>query len=307
MAKKLKAELDLDTTKARSKAKEIVDTGGGAASEGGVAPSADRAANSLEKAARGAKNLGESADKASSEMGKMGKLFAGMGIGLAQSLAAHQNAAGGWLGSAATGAVSAGMMGYSAAGKKGGAAAALASFGVSYFENEQKEMEEQIAKSKQTVANVESIRTWEEARKRTLEFRETLESLTNVEDSLADRQHRLAEEIRRREEADKELARQLIQASGEGGSEFQKLQSRRSTNAAEIDALNALMKQLGKESGGSSGKSLTTAPDALSRVGGDFANSPGGSEMRSLLETSNEQLRVLRRIEAKKERDTEWQ
>jgi len=308
MAKKLKAELELDTSRARQKAREVVETGGDAATGGaGISTAAERAAASLEKAADGAKDFGERAKTASSDMGRLGKVFAGMGIGLAQSIMANSGHSGGWIGNAAVGSVSAGMMGYSAAGKKGGAAAALASFGVSYFDSRMKETEEKIAKSRQSIANLESIKSWEDARNRTIEFRKTLESLTTVEDSLIERQHRLAEEIKRREDADIDIRIRMARASRDQD-EFQRLQNLRNTNAAELDALNALVKRLDDTPATSAGSRLNhSAPDALSRVGGSFADSPGGSDLRSLLDTSREQLKVMKSIETKKERETAWQ
>ena len=312
MAKKLKVELDLDTTKAKQKAKEVVETGGDAATGGGgaVSTSAEKTADALEKASRGAKDFGDRAEAASSEMGRLGKVFAGMGIGLAQSLMAN-GGTGGFAGQAAVGAVSAGMMGYSAAGKKGAAAAALASLGVSYFESEQNKLAEQEAKAKQLSANLDSIKDWEEARKRTLEFKATLESLTNVEDDLADRQQRLAEEIKKREDADKELQRQLIRESGEDGIEFQRIQSKRNANAAEIDALNAAMKSIEKEgkSKSSNGGGMSwSGIDTLSSIGGAFAGSgAGGRSLANIEACTAETVKVLEKIERNTQGGNTWQ
>jgi len=292
MAKKLKVELDVDNTKAKQKVREVVDTGGASATGGDASGEAERAGRHL-------RDLGRNAQEAGAKLNGMGKMLAGIGIGLARSALAHGDS---FAGNAAVNAVSAFSMGALAGGKKAGAAAALASFGISYLDNETKELDEMNAQTKQRDAMLESFKAWEEARKRTLEFKETLESLTSVETDLTERQTKLAEEIKKREEADKDLATAAFREIGDPAA-FQRAMAKRQANAAELDQLRALEKQ--NPEGGQ--RADFSAPDALTRVGGYFANGGAGTSLSDLARTGKEQLSVLKKIEAKSGKGATWQ
>ena len=283
--KKLRAELEVDTTKAKQKvARDFAETGGAAAGGGGGAEEASRANKNL-------RDLGNSAQEASSKLNGMGKLLAGIGIGMARSALANGDS---FAGNAAVSAVSAFSMGAAAGGAKGGAAAALASLGISYLDDETKKLDKLNAETKQKEALMESFKAWEEARKRTLEFKETLESLTSVETDLTERQTRLAEEIKKREDADKELARAAFREVGDPAA-FQRAMAKRQANAAELDQLRALEKQKPSSSGG--GVSWNGV-DALSAVGGMFAGSGAGARaLDDIAASSAETVKVLKEIE----------
>lgn len=286
MAKKLKVELDVDNAKAKQKVREVVDTGGAAATGGDASGEAERAGRHL-------RDLGRNAQEAGAKLNGMGKMLAGIGIGLARSALAHGDS---FVGNAAVNAVSAFSMGAAAGGKKAGAAAALASLGISYFENETKKIDEKNAQTKQAAAMNESFKAWEEARKRTLEFKETLESLTSVETDLTERQTRLAAEIKKREDADASLSVAAIKAIGDPA-EFQRAMAKRQANAAELDQLRALEKQNTSSSGG--GVSWN-AVDSLTAVGGMFAGPGAGANARTLddiASSSAETVKVLKEIE----------
>ena len=81
-SKKLRAELEVDTSKARQKVRDLAESGGGAA-DAGVADNAGKAAKSLQDLSNGAK-------EANGNMKSAIKAFAGMGIGLAASYAQAQ-------------------------------------------------------------------------------------------------------------------------------------------------------------------------------------------------------------------------
>ena len=293
--KKLRAELEVDTTKAKQKvARDFAETGGAAAGGGGGAEEASRANKKL-------RDLGNSAQEASSKLNGMGKLLAGIGIGMARSALANGDS---FAGNAAVSAVSAFSMGAAAGGAKGGAAAALASLGISYLDDETKKLDKMNAETKQRQALMESFKAWEEARKRTLEFKETLESLTSVETDLTERQTRLAEEIKKREDADKELARAAFREVGDPAA-FQRAMARRQANAAELDQLRGIQGLLAKE-GVSDGAASHDSTDALSRVGGYFANG-SGTDLKDIARTGREQLSVLKNIEAKSGKGATWQ
>ena len=282
--KKLRAELEVDTTKAKQKvARDFAETGGAAAGGGG-AEEASRANKHL-------RDLGNSAQEASAKLNGMGKLLAGIGIGLARSALAGGDS---FAGNAAVSAVSAFSMGAAAGGAKGGAAAALASLGVSYLDDETKKLDKLNAETKQREALMESFKAWEEARKRTLEFKETLESLTSVTTDLTERQTRLAEEIKKREDADKELAKAAYREIGDPAA-FQRAMAKRQANAAELDQLRALEKQKPSSSGGGAS---WNGVDALTSVGGMFAGSGAGARaLDEIVASSAETVKVLKEIE----------
>lgn len=282
--KKLRAELEVDTTKAKQKvARDFAETGGAAAGGGG-AEEASRANKNL-------RDLGNSAQEASSKLNGMGKLLAGIGIGMARSALANGDS---FAGNAAVSAVSAFSMGAAAGGAKGGAAAALASLGISYLDDETKKLDKLNAETKQKEALMESFKAWEDARKRTLEFKETLESLTSVETDLTDRQTRLAEEIKKREDADKELAKAAYREIGDP-SAFQRAMAKRQANAAELDQLRALEKQKPSSSGGGAS---WNGVDALTSVGGMFAGSGAGARaVEEIAASTAETVKVLKEIE----------
>ena len=280
--KKLRAELEVDTTKAKQKvARDFAETGGAAAGGGG-AEEASRANKHL-------RDLGNSAQEASAKLNGMGKLLAGIGIGLARSALANGDS---FVGNAAVGAVSAFSMGAAAGGVKGGAAAALASLGLTYLDEETKKLAKLEAEAKQKEALMESFKAWEEARKRTLEFKETLESLTSVTTDLTERQTRLAEEIKKREDADKELAKAAYREIGDPAA-FQR--AKRQANAAELDQLRALEKQKPSSSGGGAS---WNGVDAITSVGGMFAGSGAGARcVEEIAASTAETVKVLKEIE----------
>ncbi len=281
--KKLKAELEVDTSKAKQKVRELSESGGGGAGGGGVSPAADDAARNL-------RNLSNGAKDASDRLQGVGKMFVGIGVGLARAAMGGDSSP---AGSAAIQAVSAYSMGAAAGGKKAGAAAALASIGISYLETKHQELDEMVAHSKLRVSNMADLKAWEDARKRTLAFKETLEELTKVTGDASDRQERLAEEIRKREDADSELYKEASREIGDPAA-FRRAMARRQANAAELDQLRALEKQKPASSGAADWHGV----DALSSVGGMFAGSGAGARaIEEIAGMSAEQLKVLKNIE----------
>ena len=162
------------------------------------------------------------------------------------------------------------------------------------------------ADAKQKIANLDSMKEWEEARTRTQAFKETLESLASVETDLTERQARLAEEIRKREEADADLQRKMIRESDDPAA-FRRAAAARQANAAELDQLRALEKQ--KPSSSGSGVSWNGV-DALSAVGGLFAGSGAGARaLDDIAASSAETVKVLKEIERNTDNggDATWQ
>ena len=281
--KKLKAELEVDTSKARAKvAREFAETGGAAAGGGGGVH---------DLPTRDLRELGNAARETGARLSSSGRMFAGLAMGMARAAVAGSGdptatAAVGAIGSIAGGAAIGGLPGAIAAAVSEAVAAAI---GMEIDKNQKLQ-----AEAKTKIGNLEALKEWDEARARTLAFKETLESLTNVTTDAAERQQRLAEEIKKRVDADKEYAREMVRESGDQAA-FARAMAKRNANAAELDRLRELEKQ--KPSGGG-GAADWHGLDALSSVGGMFAGSGAGARaIEDLADTADEQLRVLKNIE----------
>lgn len=93
MAKKLKVELDVDSSKAKSKvAKDLggaVDAGGAATPASRTSASAERLERALDRAAKGAQSFGSETTKSSVNLSNAFKALAGFGAGMAVNWAAN--------------------------------------------------------------------------------------------------------------------------------------------------------------------------------------------------------------------------
>jgi len=287
--KKLNAELEVDTSKAKQKvARDFAETGGSGAG-GDVSDAAGKAAKNLQDLSNGAK-------EANVNMKSAVKAFAGMGIGLAASYAASQMEQGsmgqravGYLGAAASGA----MMG-SVAGPWG--AAAGAGIGIIKEGLSQDAQDQAAAKAKED--QLRSIEAWERARTQTQAFKETLEQLTKEGGDAEAKMAALTAEIEKRKEIDANLAVTQRQGVERGnGALLAEATRRRQANASELDALNALMKQMGGRKGGGGGVSWD-GTDALSSVGGMFAGGGAGARaLDDIAASTAETVKVLKEIE----------
>ena len=285
--KKLEAELVVDATKARQTVRNVAETAAGAAGGGDVASDTERASRAL-------KNFGNEAEHASVNMRSAVKAFAGMGIGLAASYAQSQMEPGsigaravGYLGAAASGA----MMG-AVAGPWG----AVAGAGVGIAKEGFSQAAQDKAAEKAKEEALRSIETWERARKQTLEFKELLESLSKVETDASERLARINEELQKRNDFEANVAQTQRDAIKNGRDDIlAEATEKRRRNAAEMDALNALLKQKPSSSGGGAS---WNGVDALSAVGGMFAGSGAGARaLDDIAARSAETVKVLKAIE----------
>ena len=93
MARKLKVELDVETSKAKSKVKKdlggSVATGESASRAGGTSASAERLERALNRAARGAEDFGKESAKTGVNLSNAFKSLAGFGAGMAVNWAAN--------------------------------------------------------------------------------------------------------------------------------------------------------------------------------------------------------------------------
>lgn len=313
MAKKLKVELDVDTSKAKHKVRQDI-AGSVEAAASGPAEGANGLAPAMKEAASAAKDFGASAKAQATAMRVAVLSFAGMATGLAAKYVStrlgEDSAAGKALGYVGT-ALSRGSQGATAGSALGSAipgvgnvAGAVGGFALGsiegaveqYLENDKAEREKAEAEAKLREQNLKSVEAWEEARRRTVEFRETLEDLNNAETALAERQRIVAEEIRKREEADASLGEKLRGSVG-NVDRLNELQKERDVNQRELDQLRQASGALSKEIAKPSFREGFNAPDALSRVGGGFA---GQSYMTDRAQrTFDEQLAALKSIDSK--------
>jgi len=312
--RKLKVELDVETSKAKQKVRQDL-AGSVEAAASGPAEGANGLAPAMKEAASAAKDFGASAKAQATAMRVAVLSFAGMATGLAAKYVStrlgEDSAAGKALGYVGT-ALSRGSQGATAGSALGSAipgvgnvAGAVGGFALGSIEgaveqhlaNDKAEREKAEAEAKLREQNLKSVEAWEEARRRTAEFRETLEGLTKVETDLGARQRALAEEIRKREDVDASLGRQLRGSVG-NVDRLNELQAERNTNQRELEQLRQASKSLSAEMAKPGAARVGFgAVDALSRVGGGFS---GQSYMTDRAQrTFDEQLATLKSIDSK--------
>ena len=285
--KKLRAELEVDTTKAKQKvARDFAETGGAA---GGIADAADGTARKLQK-------LGNEAEHVGINLRSAVKVFAGMGIGLAtryaQSMMEPKSAgqrAVGYLGSIISGGI---------AGSAAGPWGAVAGAGVGAINEGVKHYGESKAEDEAKDGQLRSIREWERSREQTLAFKETLEQLTKAEGDAEEKMAAITAEIEKRKEIDKNLAETQRKAVRDGNNAMlAEATAFRSRNATQIDALGAALKQMADRKPGG-GAADWNGVDALTSVGGMFAGPGAGARaIEDIASTAEEQLNVLKNIE----------
>ena len=88
MAKKLRVEVEADTTKAKRTLEELAN-GAGSSGVDSVGNAAERAARSLDKVSRSAGEAAEEAGKSSASMTRLVRSFAGIGASMAAGYAAN--------------------------------------------------------------------------------------------------------------------------------------------------------------------------------------------------------------------------
>ena len=300
--KKLTVEVDADVTKAKRKLGEMESSGGGAIAPA-VDTAAERTARALERTGKSVEDFGSRAEKASGNLGSIVKAFTGMGVGLAMNYAAR-NLEDGSVAQRSVkygaSAIQYGSMG-AMAGPWGAAAGAAIGLGKEFLDQSAADKQQAEAEREAAKARRESFEAQTKSIEKTREWKALLDGLTNTESNLSERQRELAKAIEERESREKLLKAALAGEAGPGGDDknFAKLSQERGKNAAEIDALKALSKQLEKETEKTPGESAMdySAVDSLARVGGSFAASEDG--WRNLQKTNEEQLATLKSIESK--------
>ena len=283
-----------------------------------AAKAAKDAADGLEKAGRSARTLSNGAEESAHSIKDIARSFAGLGVGMSMRFAHQFVKEGSFADKALTvgeSAANLGFMGAKMGGPWGAAIGTIVGAGKGYMESEKADADRMKAEAEQKSANMDAINSWRQAREATLAFKATLDALTDSETSLAERQRKVAEEIKRREAAHDELSRAAIREGSEvtkpdgtsNAEAFAKSMEKLKENAARLDQLKDLQKRLEKEKEKpETPRPSFDAPDALARIGGAFAPS-GNNDMRDLARTGREQLDVLRSIERKSGKDATWQ
>jgi hypothetical protein len=296
MAKKLKAELELENAKAKRQAAEV-----GEAAE----KSFDRAADSANRMADG---LNVSSKTLLRVAGSFGGMLAGTAV---RALALKQpegstaqkalDYGGGALQGAGQGAMMGSMFGPlgTAIGALAGAANAIAN---KFLDEAEAEKKKQEALEKTNAANREFVEGMLEAQARTSEFRTMIENLGDTERSLSDRQAEVAAEIQKRIAEEERLKSGLKNNSGKfADEEDQKLLREQvkdyQANHAELERLQQMQKSLAKGTQTTTERTSFGAADALSKVGGSFGG--GGDSSRDQLAVARDSLSVLKSIEQK--------
>lgn len=298
MAKKLRAELELENAKAKRAAAEV-----GEAAE----KSFDRAAQSADKMADG---LNLSAKTMLRVAGSFGGMLAGTAV---RAIALHQPEGStaqktlDWGGSALQGAGQGAMMGSlfgplgTAVGALAGAANALLN---KHLDEAEAEKKKQDAIKATNTANRELVTEMLKAQERTSEFRTMIENLGDSEKTLADRQAEVAAEIKKRIDEEARLKMGLMGNSSVGADEkdqklFKEQAKEYQANHAELEKLRQVQKALNAEAeqpktGGDHG--ILRATNALAQIGGMFG---GGETGRDQLAVAKDQLSVLKSIDQK--------
>lgn len=306
--KTVTVEVDADVKKAKGKIGTLaapIGTTAPSADTADVGAAAEKTARSLNRATQSIDNLGARSKEASINVSAAVKSFAGMGIGLAMSYAASNMESGSGSRRAIEyggSAIQMASMG-SIAGPIGAAAGAILGIAKQFIGEQAAAKAAEKAEQDAVKARYAALESQSEQIKKTREWKELTDQLTNSESSLVERQRQLQEEIKKREEAELRLRGGLTGEAGIGGDpqNFTRLMQERAKNASEIDQLKALQKALAREaekkSASASKPADYTALDALARVGGSFATADSG--FRNLQRVNEKQVALLEKIERK--------
>lgn len=304
--RKLTAELEIETSKAKSKLKELESGRGGGG--GSLSPAADKAAKSLENAAKGADQLSKGSKMSADQLRTVATTFAGLGIRMATaSVAANMEQ-----GSAAQPAVSvggsaiAGALQGSVAGPLGAIAGGILGLTTSLIEASsaasKAERERQEALLASTQANREQLEALWESEKRTKDFKESLDALMSTTDE-NERKTKLQEAIEKKraelDQKDSEVfgtTNHFASANAEEANEaFKKAMGERMDMKGELEQMESLLKTMQtKEEMEEKFRASNAATDALSRIGGGFT---GMRLDEKTLEEAVKQRELLDKIE----------
>jgi len=282
MAKKLKVELDVETSKAKRKLRQMGDDLGSGGS-GGIPP----AGGASDKLAKNLNKASESASHFNSQMVSMTRAFVGMGAGLAMSYASRRFAEGSTArnamdyGGAMLTMGSAGAAAGTAFGPWGtaiGAGVGAISGGVKTYLDKSGEQAEKLKEFEKSEAIYQSVKAWQ------TKLRELSENLNK------DEIQKILDNLKVTEGKYKQRATDAIK--GERYQEAADYQRNLGDVRSRQEALEALLRQ--KPAAGP--RTTYEALDSLGKIGGTFLGDAGGGES---LRVEKDQLQVLKNIETK--------
>ena len=327
MAKKLTVEVDAETTKAKRKIQQLAETGGSPG--GGAVPpdGADRAAKSMGKLARSAKNVADESERSSASIGRLAKSFAGLAAGMAAGYAANHMDPGagrtsmGYLASilsgASTGAAVAGMV--PGVGTGVGIAVGAAGGAAKQFMDNSKMEDDWFKDFRTSEDKLKATRGWAEKFDEMISVKTHFKGLEGMELLKAQLKEveaasaRTADAIKLLKSAEQESVNIIngLQKSdltadekiAKGNKESEELAFTRQKLAQSEGAakrLYAMRENLVwamEKRPTPEARASMDALDSLARVGGNFAGSDAG--FRDLQRINEKQVALLEKIEAK--------
>lgn len=297
MARKLKVEVEAETSKAKRQIEQMVDgvTGGA----GDASPAIDKAARALsgaaDKTSRSFGKLDETAAGMDRRMLGVTRAFAGMATGLAMSYASRYFAEGSGArkamdyGGAALSGASAGAQVGSMFGPWGTAIGAIVggTGGIAKRHMDKTgEMESRLADFEKSERIFAGVKAWQE------KLRELTEEMNTGEISA------ILANLKETEQTFKAKTAEAIKGERyQEAADYQRNLGDVRQRQQQLEALLQKAEEDAKKPGAPELRESMDAVDALARIGGSFAGSDGA--MRDLARTGEEQLKVLRNIEAK--------
>lgn len=298
MAKKLKVQLEVDSSKARSQVERDmsgIDIGGGSKSAAS-ASSADKLSKSLDQAAKKSNDFAGSAELLSAKTRQIVGAFAGMGVSMVLNSAAQTmkrgmgksavEAGAGALQGAITGGMAGGVHGAIIGGAIGaGSSLFKTSQEVGRYKEDWQKTERDYASDKE-FANL--IKSLSKASETTEDFAAKMKT---VEEQLA--------KYKAVERGNVELINQYISSGKLDDADTAKTNLERARGRQEtLETIKAsLVDPKSKKEEKPEDRISHTAVDALARIGGNFAGGENG--FRDLQRVNEKQVAILEKIEQK--------
>ena len=299
MAKKLTVEVDADVSSARRKVKSLSAEIGGGGDSSRVAPSAERAAKSLESTAQSADKLSRRAAEGSANIKQMTKVFGGMAVRMATGFASKQFADGSreqFAVNAGGEAVSGALMG-SAFGPLGALAGGI--MGLTGAIMEAKAAEEQRALAIASASK--SFELSETTYKNNREFADRIKGITTMQKGDTDYEGHLAaisEELNKLHDKEASMVEKVkefinLGHSTSAGQQREQLGIVRQRIEALESAYDRIKEQ--RDEHHPTARTSTTALDAMARLG----MGGGGESGRESLAVQREMSATLKSIDQK--------
>lgn len=298
MAKKLKVQLEVDSSKARSQVERDmsgIDIGGGSKSAAS-ASSADKLSKSLDQAAKKSNDFAGSAELLSSKTRQIVGAFAGMGVSMVLNSAAQtmKRGAGKTAVEAGSGALQGAITGGMAGGVGGAIIGGAIGAGSALFKTSQENSryQEDWQKSERDYASDKEfanlVKSLSKASKTTEDFAAKMKT---VEEQLA--------KYKAVERGNVELINQYISSGRLDDADTAKTNLERARGRQEtLETIKAsLVDPKSKKEEKPEDRISHTAVDALARIGGNFAGGENG--FRDLQRVNEKQVAILEKIEQK--------